>query len=593
MSQFYDQASLVMVPSGYKAGKVYSQKPLSTDGELTFTRNSNATRVNADGLVEKVRTNLLLQSNTFNTTWSAAGATLTSGQSGYDGSSNAWLFTSTANYARITQSAGPSGVLTFSAYFKAGTTDWAMLRLAGTGYNITQYFDLTNGVIGSLAGISASINSVGGGWYRCEVTANAVASVSSYIYSALGDGNLSVTNETIYIQDAQLETGDIATDYIATTSAAVSVGPTANVPRLNYSNGCPSLLLEPQRTNVCLWSESIDNAGWSKVNTPTITTNIATAPDGYGGADGIQDTDGLAFRRVSQSFSVSANSTCTISVFVKKETSETNYGGLSFDFTGGTRKLAYIIVDAVNGTAINSTSSTLSATTTVTDFGNYWRISATTTDNGTNTSCAMSYYATIATAPSGSASLGAGSVRTVWGFQMEIGASYATSYISTQSASVTRLADAAYKTGISSLIGQTEGTMFLDFVYNDKGNQSVDAPFISLRTPTNSGFIIVYRYSSTFAIRVFNGGSNQFFTTYSVDNDTRLKLALAYKENDFALYINGSQVLTDNAGTVPATSVLDFNNYYNGVNQNISKINQILLTKTRLPNSDLATLTSL
>ena len=57
MSQFYDQASLVMVPSGYKAGKVYSQKPLSTDGELTFTRNSNATRVNADGLVEKVRTN--------------------------------------------------------------------------------------------------------------------------------------------------------------------------------------------------------------------------------------------------------------------------------------------------------------------------------------------------------------------------------------------------------------------------------------------------------------------------------------------------------------------------------------------------------
>jgi hypothetical protein len=34
MSQFFDQASLVMVPSGYKDGKVYSQKPLSTDGEL-------------------------------------------------------------------------------------------------------------------------------------------------------------------------------------------------------------------------------------------------------------------------------------------------------------------------------------------------------------------------------------------------------------------------------------------------------------------------------------------------------------------------------------------------------------------------------
>ena len=54
MSQFYDQASLVMVPSGYKAGKVYSQKPLSTDGELTFSRASTATRINASGLIESV-----------------------------------------------------------------------------------------------------------------------------------------------------------------------------------------------------------------------------------------------------------------------------------------------------------------------------------------------------------------------------------------------------------------------------------------------------------------------------------------------------------------------------------------------------------
>jgi hypothetical protein len=53
MSQFFDQASLVMVPSGYKDGKVYSQKPLSTDGELTFTRATSATRVGPDGLIQK------------------------------------------------------------------------------------------------------------------------------------------------------------------------------------------------------------------------------------------------------------------------------------------------------------------------------------------------------------------------------------------------------------------------------------------------------------------------------------------------------------------------------------------------------------
>jgi hypothetical protein len=90
LDKYYAQASLVMVPSLYKTSIVYSERPLSTDGELTFTRASNATRVGPDGLIEKVRTNLLLQSNSFDTTWTAQNATLTSGQSGYDGSSDAW-----------------------------------------------------------------------------------------------------------------------------------------------------------------------------------------------------------------------------------------------------------------------------------------------------------------------------------------------------------------------------------------------------------------------------------------------------------------------------------------------------------------------
>ena len=61
--------------------------------EITFTRASDGTRVNKDGLIEKGRENLLLQSNTFDTTWILSSASITSGQSGYDGSSDAWLMT--------------------------------------------------------------------------------------------------------------------------------------------------------------------------------------------------------------------------------------------------------------------------------------------------------------------------------------------------------------------------------------------------------------------------------------------------------------------------------------------------------------------
>ena len=73
---FYDLASLVVVPSGYKASKIYAQKPLTTDGQLSFSRASTATRVNSAGLIEKVRTNLALYSEDW-TNWTLFQATAT------------------------------------------------------------------------------------------------------------------------------------------------------------------------------------------------------------------------------------------------------------------------------------------------------------------------------------------------------------------------------------------------------------------------------------------------------------------------------------------------------------------------------------
>jgi hypothetical protein len=48
---FFSEASLAMIPSGYKTSKVYSALPITGDGDLTFTRsNDTATRVGPDGL---------------------------------------------------------------------------------------------------------------------------------------------------------------------------------------------------------------------------------------------------------------------------------------------------------------------------------------------------------------------------------------------------------------------------------------------------------------------------------------------------------------------------------------------------------------
>ena len=49
---------LALIPSAYKASKIYSVLPADGDGDFVFTRNTTATRINKDGLVERVSVNI-------------------------------------------------------------------------------------------------------------------------------------------------------------------------------------------------------------------------------------------------------------------------------------------------------------------------------------------------------------------------------------------------------------------------------------------------------------------------------------------------------------------------------------------------------
>ena len=146
-----NKASLIQIPSGYKDGTLYSAKPTNGDGDFTFSRGSNlaATRVNASGLIEKGRENLLLQSNQFDTTWSTGFSSATSGEQGYDGSNDAWLLTATGGSASIhykLQSISATGVMTHSLYAKANTSDKIRMTIYdGTDYQVNA--DLSNGTI--------------------------------------------------------------------------------------------------------------------------------------------------------------------------------------------------------------------------------------------------------------------------------------------------------------------------------------------------------------------------------------------------------------------------------------------------------------
>ena len=198
-----------------------SVKEVLVNGDFTFSRGSNlaATRVDVNGLIEKGRENLLLQSNQFGTTWVKGGTTLTSGQSGYDGTNNAWLLSKgAASYTRITQDIAKTGVHSVSVYAKANTLNKATIYIFAAGDDPFAIFNLVDGsVVSSGSIIGSNATSVGNDWWRLSITFNATTQSINF-YPDFSES----TAGSIFIQSAQLEQGLVATDYIETGASSCS-----------------------------------------------------------------------------------------------------------------------------------------------------------------------------------------------------------------------------------------------------------------------------------------------------------------------------------------------------------------------------------
>jgi hypothetical protein len=177
-----------------------------------------------------------------------------------------------------------------------------------------------------------------------------------------------------------------------------------------------------------------------------------------------------------------------------------------------------------------------------------------------------------------------------WRAQIEAG-SYPTSYIPTTTAAVTRNADAISKTGISSLIGQTEGVLFTDFVCD--GFQNYGTP-LSINDGTTSNYIWLTTFANgNIRAEVYNGAVQASITFTGGVVGQRYKVAFGYKQNDFVMYVNGTQIGTDVSGNVPSSlSRIDYN-LVNNWSLALLKVNSSILFPTRLTNAELTQLTTI
>ena len=549
----YTDASLIYYPSGYKASKAYSLKPTDGSGDLTFTRASSATRVNADGLIEKVRTNLILQSETFdNAYWSkpsGSSVTANSVANPIDGAITADTLTVvTTQYSGLYGAGTGSGNFTQSIYAKKNTIDFLYI-FNPEGTIIAAWFNLANGTLGQVTvGYSANIESVGNGWYRCSIR-NTSTQANNYFQIGLSSTDGSNTPSaagSAYIFGAQSELSALATKYIPTTTTAVSVGMLANVPRIDYTGGgCAKLLLEPQRTNIALRSEEFSNASsWALTNSGTITANTTISPDGTQTADTLNA--GANSAQVQQAPTGTSGAVYTVSIWVKRITGTGN-----------------VFLRAVEN-----------ADTLIAVTSDWQRFTATVT----STSTLIRVGVKLATS---------GDAVAIWGAQLELG-SYPTSYIPTTTTAVTRVADGASKSGISSLINSEEGVVFIDMAaFQDTATTREIIIGSSPNDYIRFGYV---NFGSAIQFRYYSGGAlifNKFYTS-TITNFN--KIAFGWQANNFVVYENGVKKLEQLSG---ATSAAAFNSIDTSTLTFQGKIQSFMIFKTRLDNATLAALTTL
>ena len=348
------------------------------------------------------------------------------------------------------------------------------------------------------------------------------------------------------------------------------------------------MLIEPSAQNQSLYSEQFDNGFNGKFNLNAFgsgsVANTTATRDPYGTnlADYIQeDSAASAQHSIIDIFAGNVSGTTyTWSVFAKAAERTiiqlaNNAGGggvANFNLTTGVATLT-------NGVSCS-----------MQNYGNgWWRCILTYTSATVTPSHNVQIRLCDASGnPSYNGTGNQGAY--IFGAQLEV-SQIATSYIPTVASGITRAADVIKDTTASGVIGQVEGTVYwegainrLDRIFFTLASGSSTTDLVRLQT-TGAGLIQgVVVLTGTLQCAVSSLGA----ITLGQFN----KVAFAYKQDDFVLYLNGVRQNADVSGSLPTNLNAVYFLSSNGTEITDQQCRAAALYPTRLTDTQLALLTS-
>jgi len=343
------------------------------------------------------------------------------------------------------------------------------------------------------------------------------------------------------------------------------------------NSGCGSWLFESQSTNLIEYSEDFTSGNWG-ADDVTISSDLSVSPSGESYSQ-IMVVNTVASRHNIKRAKAGVN-TATLSIFAKAK--ELNYIQIASANTVG----QFANFDLSNGT-IGSVGSSFSDAK-IEDYGNGWYRCSAVSDNQYNQ--AIFSLVTSSTSPWLEVWTSANNTDGlyIWGAMLDEN-SFITSYVPSNGSTVTRNQDVCNNGGSLATINSTEGTLYFEGVFIGDNYK-----FISLSDGTATNRVSIYSNSpTTISFNVKVGGGNQFNGNYAIDTTISHKVALKYKENDFALWIDGTEVVTDNNGISFAVDTLNEFSFDdgNGGSKFFGKTKALAVWKEALSDQELADLT--
>lgn len=457
-----------------------------------------------------------------------------------------------------------------------------------TGWTAEAGFTVSGGVATTTVDTSKTLyqtnsNIIAGKTYRVTYTASGVT-VNAVRINVKSPGD---NFQTGYIN----LNGTVTQIFTATASGAFglfcfSTGVTIDnisVKEINDDYASPrgnatlrGLLIEEQRTNILLRSQEFENAAWVPTSA-SVTANATTAPDGTNTADALIAS--ASGGRTIQTVTAGATASHTFSCYIKKgddslQTLLLRNGTTAINIASITFNLDTGIVQA-----------TTSGTGSITAVGNGWYRCSISSSGGVTAGNSIIGYVYAGNSASVSKTV------YIWGAQLEAGA-FATSYIPTTTASVTRAADNASVTSLSSIgYNASEGALIASF-----SCLSFFAGGGRVFSLYGSGF--ASRLADLYALAPGNvsyyktSDAQQFQIGTGLTANIFGKIALAYKADDYNGALNGTLGGADTATSgLAAADTLGVGNWNSTAHLN-GHIRRLRYYPKRLSNAQLQALTA-